>query len=83
MPIVGFTKQGTARLKTPYGPKVVGIINIRTSERESAPQDNFFWYDLQHEHLLLKSIKRLHPVKLAQPEPPKEEMVKQEEEHAG
>jgi hypothetical protein len=77
MPIVGFTKQGTANLKTPYGPKLVGIINIRTSEREAAPQDNLFWYDLSHEHLLLKSLKRLHPVKLEQPAP-KEEMVKLE-----
>lgn len=77
MPIVGITRQGNARIKTPYGPKVVGIINIRTSEREAAPVDNFFWYDLSHEHLLLKSLKRLHPVKLA-PADPKEEMVKLE-----
>lgn len=68
MPIVGIVKQGTATLKTPTGLKVVGLINIRTSERESAPQDNLFWYDLSHEHLLLKSLKRLHPVKFAQPQ---------------
>lgn len=67
MSIVGIGKQGTARIKTQNGTKVVGVINIRTSERESAPQDNFFWYDLGHEHLLMKSLKRLHPVNIGQP----------------
>lgn len=71
MPIVGITRQGNARLKTPYGPKVVGIINIRTSEREAAPENNFFWYELCCEESVLKALHRLHPVKIEQPQPAK------------
>lgn len=72
MPIIGFRKQGTGTIKTPHGPKIVGLINIRTSEREAAPVDNIYWYELHREESILEALSFLHPGKVE----PKEEMVK-------
>ena len=63
MPIIGFRHQGIGTINTPHGPKKVGLLNIRTSEREAAPADNFFWFALEHEKSVMKALRRLHPAR--------------------
>ena len=63
MEVIGIFDAGTGTIQTPHGKKNVGFVNIRVSDREAAPVDNLYWYELHRKESLFKAIRSIHPIK--------------------
>lgn len=64
MEVIGIFDAGTGTIQTPHGKKNVGFVNIKTSERESSPIDNLFWYELHRQESIIRAFGHLHPYNL-------------------